>query len=133
MKFTLLLAFAFILNIPLSFAGNGIERFVPIDFEKATEMSIRSQQKLQSYLKTQCQPAASTASGLSVKLVNHETVRVDQGVIDEIYTIHVIFHGWDQYEHELAVLKVTDFAGNNPAVDWVQIEKLETSMDDLCK
>ena len=116
-----------------AFAGNGIERYVGIDFEKAQDLSQRAKEKLQNEINRRCQPSASTASMLSAKLIETKKVRVDQGIIDVTYTVDVKFHGFEQYDYDLATVVMTDYAGQNPSVDWVQIEGIRTLPDGLCK
>ena len=117
----------------IAMAGHGIERLVRIDFTSAADMSIRAQEKLEKIINKRCQPAATVASGLSAKLMNTRSVRIDQGVIDVTYTVDVKFHGFEQYEAEIATVVLTDYAGANPSADWVQIDSITTTIDQLCR
>ena len=114
-------------------AGNGVERFAKIDFNKAANMSARAQEKIEKVVNTNCQPSASSASLLTAKLLETKSTRVDQGIVDVTYKVEVKFHGWEQYDHEAAIFTLTDYAGTNPSVEWVQIEGVELSVQGLCR
>ena len=69
---------------------------------------------------------------VDAKLVDLVTNKVDQGIIDYTYTVNVQFQGMDHADSESAQITLTDYAGTNPTVDWVKIEKVEMTHNQTC-
>ena len=111
--------------------GNGVER-ISLDGSTSSKMSERAQDKLVNYLKSNCQPILLNSQSIESQLVDIAIDKVDQGVIDYTYTVDIHFFSFDQTEKETARITLTDYAGTNPAVDWVHIEKVEMTNNKIC-
>ncbi|OFZ28635.1 MAG: hypothetical protein A2622_05965 [Bdellovibrionales bacterium RIFCSPHIGHO2_01_FULL_40_29] len=113
------------------YTGNGVERFV-MNPNIARTMSERAQTKLVAFISEKCRPSLLNSKKVDAKLVDLVTNKVDQGIIDYTYTVNVQFQGMDHADSESAQITLTDYAGTNPTVDWVQIEKVEMTHNQTC-
>ena len=96
-------------------------------------MSDRAQQKLEQVINTRCQPAASHASFLKAEVIETQESELDQGHVDVTYTVEVNFHNLQNHKNEKAIVVLTDFAGSNPSIDWVELKLIQMSAKGLCK
>lgn len=132
-----LILFAVVCAPLFSWSGNGIERFVGIDFSQAADISERAKDRLSTFVNTNCQMTSLDKELVSAKLVNLNRVRVDQGVIDETYVVKIsMLHTMDEefdVVSDLVELTLTDYAGSNPSVEWVQIEGVKNFKQDFCR
>lgn len=111
--------------------GNGVER-ISLDHTIRTHLSERAQDKLQYFIEKNCQPILNQSSLVNTQLLQHEMNKVDQGIIDHTYTVSVQFINEVSRNSEKAHIRLTDYAGNNPSVDWVQIEEVNLSKNNIC-
>jgi hypothetical protein len=112
-------------------AGNGVERFV-MDPNLARTMSERAQTKLVHYISEKCRPTLLNSKRVNTRLIDLSTTKVDQGMTDYTYTVNIQFQDLVNSKSESALITLTDYAGTNPGVDWVQIEKVETTNQQMC-
>lgn len=112
-------------------AGNGVERFI-MDPNLARTMSERAQTKLVHFVSEKCKPTMLNSKQVKTQLVDLTTTKVDQGIMDYTYTVQVQFQKSIPAQPESALITLTDYAGTNPTVDWVQIEKVETTNQQTC-
>jgi hypothetical protein len=113
-------------------AGNGVERF-EMDPSIAESMSERAQTKLLHFVSEKCRPILLSTKKVNTRLVDLTTNRVDQGIIDYTYTVNVQFQRLGQKKSESAQITLTDYAGTNPGVEWVHIEKVEMTNNQICE
>lgn len=114
------------------YSGNGVERF-EMDPHLARTMSTRAQSKLVRYVSEKCRPTLMNSKKINTRLVDLTSHKVDQGVVDYTYVVNVQFQQKNQESSEMAQITLTDYAGTNPTVDWVQIEKVETTNQLICE
>lgn len=114
------------------YSGNGVERF-EMDPNIAQAMSERAQTKLVSFVSEKCRPIFLNSKKVNTRLVDLTTKRVDQGIIDYTYIVNVHFQRLDHATSESAQITLTDYAGSNPTVDWVHIEKVEMTNNQICE
>lgn len=113
-------------------AGNGVERF-EMDPHIAETMSERAQTKLVSFVSEKCRSTFLKSKNVSTRLVDSSSNRVDQGIIDYTYIVDVQFKRLGSLNTEYAQITLTDYAGTNPGVDWVHIEKVEMTNNQICE
>ncbi|WP_374074585.1 hypothetical protein [Bdellovibrio bacteriovorus] len=116
-----------------SFAGNGVERLAyPVDFSRAQGLPTSIQNRIEKVLATRCQPAADSASRVSVKNLEITKDKIDQGQVDYYYKFDVILHGWEAYEKEVISMEIAEYAIQN-IDDNISVLNLSTSAEGLCK
>lgn len=121
-----------ILSSIAGIAGNGVERF-EMDPNIAESMSERAQTKLVRFVSEKCRPILLHSKKVNTRLVDLVTNRVDQGIVDYTYTVNVQFQRLGQVKSESAQITLTDYAGTNPGVEWVHIEKVEMTNNQICE
>lgn len=121
-----------VLSSLLGYAGNGVERF-EMDPNIAERMSERAQMKLVSFVSEKCRPIFINSKKVNTRLVDLTTNRVDQGIIDYTYIVNVNFQRLGHAKSESAQITLTDYAGTNPTVEWVHIEKVEMTNNQICE
>jgi len=129
--------FYVLLTYNLAQAGNGIERLVGVDFTRGADISIRAQEKLIHFLNTSCRIANLGNQAITAKLIGLQRVRVDEGIIDETYRVIIGYQAHqnpdEESQNQLAEIVLTDYAGTNPSVEWVQIDQVKNFEDSFCK
>ncbi len=113
-------------------AGNGVERF-EMDPNIAQTMSERAQTKLVSFVSEKCRPILLNSKKVNTRLVDLTTNRVDAGIVDYTYIVNVHFQRLGQLKSESAQITLTDYAGTNPGVEWVHVEKVEMTNNQICE
>lgn len=115
----------------LGFPGNGVERF---DFEPSFpgSMSERATDKFVHFINENCSSALLKSKKVNLELVEIKMNKIDQGIIDYTYTVNVNFHDLLLSKVDTAQVTLTDFAGTNPTVDWVQIDDVRVTNTKLC-